>query len=191
MQISGPLFLDRDGVINRRLPGDYVKNPAEFVFADGALAALRVLAAHFYPIVVVTNQAGIGKGLMTEAELALVHETMLVAVQAAGGRIDRAYYCPHLSGAGCGCRKPAPGMGWQAKADFPEIDFSRAWMVGDSLSDIAFGRALGMQTILIEGKAEETEAAMDIEVTGRYSSLWAWATAEGRFLDGISKTHAV
>ena len=91
------------------------------------------------------------------------------------GRIDRAYYCPHRSDAGCGCRKPAPGMALQAQADFPDIDFQQAWMVGDSASDIEFGRTLGLRTVLIEGKTEDTARLNALKVDFRFPSLLAFA----------------
>lgn len=152
------LFLDRDGVINRRLPGDYVKRLDEFVFLDGVLPALAVFHRRFGRIIVVTNQQGIGKGLMTEAQVAAVHRYMLRAIRDSGGRIDAVYHCPALESAGDPCRKPRTGMALQAKADFPAIDFSRSLMVGDSLSDMEFGSALGMVNVLVTTKTETLEA---------------------------------
>ena len=171
------LFLDRDGVINRRTPGEYVKHPDEFIPEAGMPEALRLLAAYFDRIVVVTNQSGIGKGLMNEGDLARVHEKMLDMVQPAGGRIDRIYYCPHRPDAGCKCRKPATGMALQAKADFPDIDFSRAWIVGDSVADMALGLALGMKTVLITGKEEEAARLAEMDIDYRFPSLLAFATS--------------
>lgn len=165
------LFLDRDGVINRRTVGDYIRRPADFEFEAGALEALRLLAGFFGRIVVVTNQAGVGKGLMRGADLAAVHRKMLAQVQRAGGRIDRVYHCPHRPDAGCGCRKPATGMALQAQADFPDIRFEHAWIAGDSLSDMQFGLALGMKTALIAGKTEETRVLSGLAVTARFASL--------------------
>jgi len=165
------LFLDRDGVINVRTVGDYVKSPAEFVPVEGLGEAMRLLAGLFERIVVVTNQAGIGRGRMAESDLIAVHTKMIDIVQAAGGRIDKAYYCPHRSDAGCDCRKPAPGMAHKAKTDFPDIDFKDAWLIGDSASDIEFGQRLGMHTALITGKTEETEILNNMEVDIRCGSL--------------------
>ncbi len=149
------LFLDRDGVINERLPGDYVRCREEFRFLPGVLEALRYFSEYFQHIVVVTNQQGIGKGLMTEADLAEIHEKMLEEIQAAGGRLDGIYYCPERTTSSGSCRKPDPAMAWQAKRDFPDIDFGHSVMVGDSASDMEFGLALGMQVVLIEGKEED------------------------------------
>ncbi|MCC6460980.1 MAG: HAD family hydrolase [Saprospiraceae bacterium] len=169
------LFLDRDGVLNERTPGDYVKHPDAFIPTAGVFEALALLNRLFGRIVVVTNQAGVGRGLMTEAQLLAVHQKMLDLTAASGGRIDRAYYCPHRSAAGCGCRKPAPGMALQAQADFPDIDFQQAWMVGDSASDIEFGQRLGMKTALITGKEEETERLAGMAIDLRFDSLLAFA----------------
>jgi len=169
------LFLDRDGVINRRTVGDYIRRPTDFEFEPGALEAIRLLAGHFGRIVVVTNQAGVGKGLMTGADLAAVHRKMLAEVHRAGGRIDRVYHCPHRPDTGCGCRKPATGMALQAQADFPDIRFDRSWIAGDSLSDMQFGLELGMKTALIAGKVEENQVLSAVRVSGRFESLWAFA----------------
>ena len=174
------LFLDRDGVINLRAPGDYVRTPEMFVPTEGLEEAMPLLAEHFGRILVVTNQAGIGKGLMTEQDLAAVHQKMFDFVEAAGGRIDRVYHCPHTKDAGCSCRKPATGMAWLALADFPEIDFNNAWLVGDSASDIRFGQALGMHTALISGKIEEAEELATMKIDFRFDSLLHFA----RFIAG-------
>lgn len=169
------LFLDRDGVINRRIPGDYVKTPDTFELLPGVEEALRILAPHFQPIVVCTNQAGIGKGLMTELELSVVHQHFLGKIQASGARIDRIYHCPHRADAGCACRKPLTGMAWQALAEFPEIDFEDAWMVGDSKSDMAFARALGIKPVLIRGKLEELAEIAELKIEFQFDSLLDFA----------------
>jgi D-glycero-D-manno-heptose 1,7-bisphosphate phosphatase len=174
------LFLDRDGVINRRTPGDYVRTPEMFEPTEGLGEAMRLLSEHFGRIIIVTNQAGIGKGLMTEQDLTIVHQKMFDLVQAAGGRIDRAYHCPHTKEAGCRCRKPATGMAWLALADFPDLDFNQAWLVGDSASDIRFGQALGMHTALISGKIEEAEELAAMKIDFQFDLLLHFA----RFITG-------
>ena len=151
------LFLDRDGVINVRIPGEYVTRWEDFQFIEGVPAAIAKYSQIFKRILVVTNQQGIGKGIMTEADLNAVHEQMIKAIEAAGGRIDRVYFCPKLARNKPFCRKPNIGMGRQAKSHFPEIDFSKSIMVGDSLSDIGFGCRLGMKTVLVETNLEELE----------------------------------
>lgn len=143
------LFLDRDGVINRRLVDAYVRSWQEFAFEEGVVAAIKKFSEIFGRIFVVTNQQGIAKELMTERDLQVVHQQMIAEIERVGGRIDGIYFCPHWSGDNCTCRKPRTGMALQAKADFPEIDFSKAIMVGDSPSDIEMGHRLGMKTVFI------------------------------------------
>lgn len=146
---SWTLFLDRDGVINVRLIDDYVKTWEEFEFIEGVLEKLAEFSTLFGTIVIVTNQQGIGKGLMSEADLTDIHSRMLEEIEQAGGRIDKIYHCPALRSDADNCRKPRPVMAYKAQEDFPNIDFVRSIMVGDSLSDIEFGRAVGMRTVWI------------------------------------------
>lgn len=153
------LFLDRDGVINRRLPGRYVQEWSEFRFLPGVPDTIARLCAHFDRVVVVTNQQGIGKGLMSAEDLHAVHHQMTAALVRAGGRIDGIYFCPDLASSQDNCRKPAPAMGLWARRDFPDIDFRHSVMVGDSLSDMVFGKELGMFTVLITTKEEAGDVA--------------------------------
>ncbi len=143
------LFLDRDGVINKRLENDYVKTWESFSFLPGVLQALKLLRNHFDRIFIVTNQQGIGKGLMTEYQLDLIHKAMLDAIRESGGKIDKIYFCPDLAAKPNNCRKPFPYMALQARQDFPEILFENAVMVGDTQTDIEFGKRLAMKTVLI------------------------------------------
>ena len=152
------LFLDRDGVINTRLPGKYVSAIEEFTFMPGVLDSFARIAKKVERIIVVTNQQGVGKGLMTYEDLDAVHEFMTAKVVKAGGRIDAIFSCTELAEEKTNCRKPSPAMGMWAKMKFPEINFSRSLMVGDSASDIQFGQNLGMHTVLMEGKEEDKEA---------------------------------
>lgn len=149
---SWTLFLDRDGVINKRLIDDYVKNISEFEFLPGVQEAMIKFSEIFGKIFVVTNQRGIARGLMTTDDLSAVNGFMLTQVQKAGGNIDKIYFCPHDRDKDCGCRKPDIGMALKAKKDFPEIDFSKAIMVGDSTSDIKFGKKAGMITVYVTEK---------------------------------------
>jgi D-glycero-D-manno-heptose 1,7-bisphosphate phosphatase len=150
------LFLDRDGVINERLPDDYVKRWDEFKFLPGVLDALTAFNQYFSRIFIVTNQAGIEKGLYTHQDLNQIHEQMMEYIQYHSGRIDEIYYCPYKGDLDPLCRKPNPGMALEAKKDFPEIDFKKCIMVGDSASDIAFGNNLGMKTILVGNKGDQS-----------------------------------
>jgi len=142
------VFVDRDGVINQRLPGDYVRSWDQFRFLPGARAGLRLLREAGHLLVVVTNQRGIGRGLMSEADLAALHRRMQVELVRAGAGVDAIFHCPHDLGEGCNCRKPKPGMIEQALARFP-IDTARSWVVGDSLSDLEAGWAVGIRGILV------------------------------------------
>ncbi len=148
------LFLDRDGVINRRIVGEYVSDWDDFDFIVGSIKAIEKLSERFGTVVVVTNQAGIGKGLMTEKQLHEVHKKFLKTIDLLDGRIDKIYYCPDTPDSNSPNRKPETGMALQAKADFPQIDFSKSVIIGDSNSDMDFGKRLGMTLVFIEGKEE-------------------------------------
>ena len=144
------LFLDRDGVINRKIDGDYVRCWEQFEFLPGVIEALCILKNVFGRIVVVTNQRGVGRGIMTEETLRDIHNKMLKIIRREGGKIDAIYYCPHdYEKEECNCRKPKIGMALQAKEDFPDIIFSKSIMVGDSLSDIEFAKRAGMVGVLV------------------------------------------
>lgn len=143
------LFLDRDGVINQRIVDGYVVRPDQFVIIDGVLEALAILAARFERIFMVTNQQGIGKGLMTEEDLEAIHRDFLNQVERNGGRIDRIYHCPSLKTAHDFSRKPSIGMALRAHRDFPEISLRHSVMVGDIRSDMLFGRRARMTTVLV------------------------------------------
>lgn len=167
---SWTLFLDRDGVINRRLMADYVKTVAEFELLPQVGEALKLATGIFGVIVVVTNQQGIGKGLMTERNLSEVHAYCSECVAAAGGRIDRFYFAPELDGSGGNLRKPESGMALQAQQDFPGIVFERSVMIGDSDSDIAFGKQLGMKTVFVSHNNEQHPEA-DVTVSSLYEGI--------------------
>jgi D-glycero-alpha-D-manno-heptose 1-phosphate guanylyltransferase len=140
------LFLDRDGVINHEKKDEYVLNKSEFKFYDGVLEAMKLFPSKFNNIVIVTNQRGIGKGLMTEDDLTSIHEHMLAEIQSNGGKVDKIYYCTSTEKTAFN-RKPNPGMALLAKNDFPEIDFSKSIMVGNKLTDMLFGRNAGIFTV--------------------------------------------
>lgn len=139
------LFLDRDGILNKHLLGDYVRNWSMWEWLPGILEAMPVLAKRFKRIFIVTNQQGVGKGLMTEADLEDVHRHMLADIEAAGGRIDKVYVCTALESEKSPNRKPEIGMALQAQRDFPEVDFHRSVMVGDSKSDELFAQRSRMR----------------------------------------------
>lgn len=159
------LFLDRDGVINKRLDNDYVKTIDEFEFLPEVKQAINLFSNRFGRIIVVTNQQGIGKGLYTTDDLNKIHAYMKQEVVAAGGRIDGIYYSPYLHQENHPTRKPNTGMAEMAKHDFPEISFEKCIMAGDSLTDMEFGRKLGMKTIFIGDFTKENgdKSLIDLE----------------------------
>lgn len=175
--IKPALFLDRDGVINTRIPDAYIGRVADWEPSPHLGEALALLSDLAGRIVVVTNQAGIGKGLVGADEVDAVHRHMVQFIGDAGGRIDRVYTCPHRKEARCRCRKPRTGMAFQALADYPDIDFRNSIMVGDSLTDIQFGRTLGMTTVLIEGKPEDAADLARAKVDFRFERLIDFARA--------------
>lgn len=148
------LFLDRDGVINEDNIHGYILNWEEFHFYPGVPEAFALFAHQFSRIVVVTNQRGVGRGLMSQEDLNRIHDNMENAIVAAGGRIDRVYYCTATENS-APCRKPNPGMAIQAREAFPEIDFSRSIMVGNTKSDMEFGRNIGAFTVYIHTREDK------------------------------------
>jgi D-glycero-D-manno-heptose 1,7-bisphosphate phosphatase len=129
------VLLDRDGVLNRKPPqARYVRSWEEFEWLPGALEALRMLREAGYRVIVVSNQAGIGRGRMTTQDLESIHDRMKRDVLDAGGRIDAIYYCPHDWSAACACRKPKAGLLFQAQRDF-SLDLTRTPFIGDDERD--------------------------------------------------------
>lgn len=148
------VFLDRDGVINEKAPeGDYIRRLQDLKLLESSATAIARLNGAGVRVVVVTNQRGVALGLFSKEDVLQIEAALEKMLAAEGARLDGFYFCPHDEGT-CNCRKPLPGLYEQARADFPEIDPASSLMVGDSLSDIKFGRNLGMRTIFIEGPAE-------------------------------------
>ncbi len=143
------LFLDRDGVLNRRIPDSYVMSVGQFEILPGVLDAMAILAKHFDYIFLATNQQGVGKGLMSQAQLDEIHHHFVKQVQAAGGRVDKIYASTELSTARHRTRKPAIGMALQSRKEFPDLRFKDSIMVGDGRNDMIFGRRAGMTTVLV------------------------------------------
>ena len=143
------LFLDRDGVINRWIPGDYVRTWDQFTFLPGILECLRKWAGRFKHIIIVSNQRGVGKGKMTQGDLETVHARMLSEIQAAGGRIDAIYTCAELD-KNHPMRKPQPGLFLAACRDYPDIAPERSLMLGDSDSDLEFAANCGMSFVRMD-----------------------------------------
>jgi D-glycero-D-manno-heptose 1,7-bisphosphate phosphatase len=163
------VFLDRDGVINKKMPeGSYVTSPAEFRLLPGGADSVARLNQAGVRVLVVSNQRGIARGLYTAADVDAIHAELQSRLQTHGAKIDGFYYCPHDK-AECNCRKPLPGLFEQAVAEFPDIVAATSAMVGDSLSDIEFGRNLGMQTVFVEGDSERQK--LGAEKAGELADL--------------------
>ncbi len=163
------LFLDRDGVINHEKEDDYIHTWDEFVFYEGVLEALKIFSGKFDRILVVTNQRGVGKGVTKLEDLVNMHQNMLKQVEESGAKIERVYFCTDIDDASPN-RKPNPGMGLQAASDYPEIDFKRSVMVGNTLSDMGFGRNLGMFTVFLKTTRPTTNLD-DASIDAHYASL--------------------
>ncbi len=172
------LFLDRDGVLNHEKKDDYIRNWEEFRFYDDVKKALKELNNVFGVIVLVTNQKGVGRGLMTLDDLSRIHSTMMDEIKAEGGRIDKIYFCTDLENESP-YRKPNPGMAELAKRDFPHIDMTRSIIAGNKLSDMKFGRNAGMYTAYIATTNPEVEAN-DPLVDIRFNNLHEFAKAVAR-----------
>jgi D-glycero-D-manno-heptose 1,7-bisphosphate phosphatase len=155
------VFLDRDGVVNEKMPeGRYVTSWSEFRLLAGVPEAIARLNRAGVRVIVVSNQRGVALGLYAAADVEAIHAELQKTLQAYGARVDAFYFCPHDKRQ-CDCRKPLPGMFEQARRDFPDIAAPSSVMVGDSLSDIEFGRRLGMRTVFIEGDAERQKAGAE------------------------------
>ena len=159
------VFLDRDGVLNEKPPrAEYVRTWNDFEWRPGAKEALKLFHDAGYRVIVVSNQAGIARGAMTEADLADIHRCMNQEVTKAGGRIDAIYYCPHGWDDGCECRKPKPGMLFQAQREH-QLDLSRTPFIGDDERDAEAACAAGCPPLLLS----KNETLLDIacRVVGR------------------------
>ena len=149
------IFLDRDGVINEDRV-DYIKSWEEFRFIKGVRQALKQINQAGIPVVVITNQSVIGRGIITETELSVIHDRMHKEIQNSGGRISEIYYCPHHPDAHCRCRKPRIGLLKKAAREL-ELDLKKCLFVGDNLKDIQAGKRAGCRTVLVQtGQGKES-----------------------------------
>ncbi len=155
------VFLDRDGVINRKPPeGEYVGDWSRFQFLPGAEAAIAKLNHSGRRVIVVTNQRAIALGLYTCSDLETLHARLQQHLAEQGARIDAFYYCPHNQHE-CACRKPKPGLFQQAFRDFPDASPLNSLVVGDSISDIEWARNLGLPSIFILGDPQTQKPGVD------------------------------
>jgi D-glycero-D-manno-heptose 1,7-bisphosphate phosphatase len=154
------VFLDRDGVINERIKDGYVTDWKEFQFLSGVKKAIESLKKEGFLVIIVTNQRGIAKGLMTEEDLREIHRRMQEKL--GKGNIDAIYFCPHNEDEGCECRKPKPGMFLKAAQRF-RIDFKRSYIIGDSESDMEAGETLGLKRIFV-GRDDDYHGLEDRDI---------------------------
>lgn len=142
-------FLDRDGVINQNAPnGGYITRWEDFQILPGVPEAIALLNAANFSVIVISNQRGVAKGLLSLTTLEEIHSRMSTALASRGARIDAIYFCPHDNFPPCTCRKPAPGMLLTAAKEH-DIDLPNSWMIGDSLTDVQAGKRAGCKTILL------------------------------------------
>ena len=175
MNTDWTVFLDRDGVINYEKENDYILNWSEFEFYPGATKAISLLSEKFAKLIVVSNQRGVGRGLMSEKDLLNIQRQMKLEIEKNGGRIDKIYYCTATDSYHF-YRKPNPGMALQAAKDFPSIDLSKTIMVGNKLSDMQFGRNAGTHTVYLKTThPEQTLPHADIDLA--FDSLIDFAKA--------------
>jgi D-glycero-D-manno-heptose 1,7-bisphosphate phosphatase len=153
------IFLDRDGVINERILNGYVTHWHEFQFIEGAVYTLRELSRLRLPIMVISNQSGIGKGLVSRDALEHLTGRFVATLRHRGGRIDGVYYCPHRPDEGCPCRKPKPGLLLRAASDW-RIDLGASVLIGDAVTDIQAAQAAGCRSILIDRDSAAAGSAM-------------------------------
>ncbi len=153
---SYTLFIDRDGVLNHEKHEDYILNWSEFQFYDTTIEALAILRQIFKRIIIVTNQKGVGKGLMSLDDLDSIHKNMIASIEKGGGKIDQIFCCTDLDNDSYN-RKPNPGMAFQATQMYPDIILSKSIMIGNRISDMGFGRNAGIHTVFLSTTHPEIE----------------------------------
>lgn len=155
-------FLDRDGVLNRRAaPDDYVKSVAEFEWLAGAREGVRRLNDEGWLVLVVTNQRGIARGLMSAADVEAIHARAQRELREVGAHVDGFYYCPHGDGDHCACRKPQPGLILRAAQDW-NVDLASSFLVGDDERDIEAARRAGVRAVKMASDGDLREAISEL-----------------------------
>ena len=165
------IFLDRDGVINRGFDSGYVDDWKKFTFLPRSLAALRRLRKAGYKVIVISNQAGVSKGIYSLKTLRAITRRMRKAVEERGGRLDAVYYCPHQRQNRCSCRKPKVGLFRRAKKRFG-IRLKNSFFVGDSRVDVEAGKAIGCRTVLVLSGRNRRRPRWDIKPNTVRKDLW-------------------
>lgn len=147
------IFLDRDGVINRKKENGYITGWDEFFFLPSVFKGLKIFSDCGYELFIITNQQGIGKQLFTVRDLEKIHDNMKAALSEKGIKIKKIYFCPHREIDLCDCRKPATGMVRKAIEEFPDLDIKKSFLIGDSITDIEMGHRIGIKTVFIFPRA--------------------------------------
>ncbi len=164
------LFLNRDGVINERKPNGYITKIKELKFLDGMFSSLSKLQDTFKRIIIVTNQDGLSNGNLTLEDVESVNMMLMLRFESHKINIDKIFVCSKSESEEDTCKKPSPKMGLLAKNEFPDIDFSKSIMIGDSKADMGFAKALGMKTILFLNEADKREELLKLDVDKRVES---------------------
>ena len=158
------IFLDRDGVIIENQP-NYVRSWAEVKFIPGAISALARLKNGPYKIVIITNQAGIGRGVLSHSAVEEINERLQQVILSEDGRVDGIYVCPHKPEDGCSCRKPQPGLIHQA-AHHLNLDLERSILIGDNISDLQAGQAAGVGQVVLVRTGLGIESEQKLQAAG-------------------------
>lgn len=154
------VFLDRDGVINKKRD-NYVKNASEFVILPDAPQAIKLLNENNYLVIIITNQSAVNRGIITHGILAEIHEFMKSEIGKHGATVDAIYYCPHRPDENCSCRKPKTGLIEKAISDY-SISTDLSWLVGDSESDTLAATKLGIKAVRMEQDSSLLKAISEI-----------------------------
>ena len=154
------IFLDRDGVLieNR---SDYVRDWSQVKMIPEAIRALSLAPIKKYKVIIVTNQSGVGRGLILLKTAQEINQQLINLIRDHGGQIDGVYMCPHKPEDGCSCRKPLPGLLLQAAKDL-SLDLQRSWMIGDAWSDVQAGEAAGMRGTILLKTGRGTEQLLQV-----------------------------
>jgi D-glycero-D-manno-heptose 1,7-bisphosphate phosphatase len=178
------VFLDRDGVINRKLPeGQYVTRWEEFQFLPKVAEAIAALKSSGFRVIVVSNQRCVARGLISLSDLELIHQQMLATLAAANAVVDKVYCCPHEKYPPCGCRKPQPGMLLLAAQDYG-IGLVNSWMIGDSETDVEAGKTAGCKTARILNSGESSNGTADLFAESLFDAVQKILVADRRLEPG-------
>ena len=169
---SRVIFLDRDGVINQERAGAYIRTPEEWVPIPGSLEAIARLCAAGHEIIILTNQSGLGRGLLTLDDLEAIHTKLVQTVEDHGGHIAGIYFCPHTPTEDCSCRKPKDGLIRLAESELG-CRAKNAPFIGDQLTDVKAARSAECRPFLVRtgrGKDIFDEELSDVEIHSDLSS---------------------